>query len=104
MNEKKGSSIVRGTLLLTAANLLLRLAGMSFQVYLSGRIGAAGIGLLQLILSVKALSFTVGSAGIRTCAMYLSAEEFGRGRPQGIHAVLAGCFQYSLTCSILSLY
>ena len=42
LNEKKGSSIVRGTLLLTAANLLLRLAAMSFQVYLSGRIGAAG--------------------------------------------------------------
>ena len=104
LNEKKGSSIVRGTLLLTAANLLLRLAGMSFQVYLSGRIGAAGIGLLQLILSVKTMSFTVGSAGIRTCAMYLSAEEFGRNRPQGVHAVLSGCFQYSLTCSILSLF
>ena len=104
MNKKKGSSIVRGTLLLTAANLLLLLAAMSFQVYLSGRIGAAGIGLLQLILSVKAMSFTVGSAGIRTCAMYLSAEEFGRNRPQGVHAVLAGCFQYSLTCSIVSLF
>ena len=104
MNKKKGSSIVRGTLLLTAANLLLRLAAMSFQVYLSGRIGAAGIGLLQLILSVKAMSFTFGSAGIRTCAMYLSAEEFGRNRPQGVHAVLAGCFQYSLTCSIVSLF
>ena len=104
MNEKKGSSIVRGTLLLTAANLLLRLAGMAFQVYLSGRIGAAGIGLLQLILSVEAMSFTVGSAGIRTCAMYLSAEELGRNRPQGVHAVLAGCFQYSLACSIASLF
>lgn len=102
--EKKGTSIVRGTLLLTAANLLLRLAAMSFQVYLSGRIGAAGIGLLQLILSVKAMSFTMGSAGIRTCAMYLSAEEFGRGRPHGIHAVLSGCFQYSLVCSILVLF
>lgn len=104
LNGKKGSPIVRGTLLLTAANLLLRLAGMSFQVYLDRRIGAAGIGLLQLILSVKAMSFTVGSAGIRTCAMYLSAEEFGRGRPQRVHAVLAGCFRYSLACSILSLF
>lgn len=104
LNEQKGSPIVRGALLLTAANLLLRLAGMSFQVYLSGRIGAAGIGLLQLILSVKAMSFTVGSAGIRTCAMYLSAEEFGRGRPQGVHAVLAGCSRYSLFFSTLSLF
>ena len=30
-----------GALLLTGANLALRLAGMSFQVYLSGRSGAA---------------------------------------------------------------
>lgn len=104
MNQKQSSSIVRGTLLLTAANLALRLAGMSFQVYLSGRIGAAGIGLLQLILSVKAMSFTVGSAGIRTCAMYLSAEAFGKGRPQGIHAVLAGCSRYSLFFSTVTLF
>lgn len=74
---------------------------MGFQVYLSGRIGAAGIGLLQLILSVAGLSFTMGAAGVRICAMYLSAEELGRGRPQGIHAVLSGCFQYSLVFSSL---
>ncbi len=85
-----------GAVLLMLANLLLRLVSMSFQVYLSARIGAAGIGLLQLILTVSALSFTVGSAGVRTCAMYLSAEERGRGRPEGIHAVLSGCFRYSL--------
>ena len=101
---KKGNTIFYSTILLTVANFLLRLAAISFQVYLSGRIGAAGIGLLQLILSVKAMSFTVGSAGIRTCAMYLSAEELGRNRPQGVHAVLAGCFQYSLACSIASLF
>ena len=99
---KRGNSIFYGALLLTGANLLLRLASMSFQVYLSGRIGAAGIGLLQLILSVRELSFAVGSAGIRTCAMYLSAEELGRGRPQGLHSVLSGCFRYSLVFSGLT--
>ena len=104
LKEKKEPSIVRGTLLLTIANLLLRLAAMSFQIYLSGRIGAAGVGLLQLILSVKAMSFTMGSAGIRTCAMYLSAEEFGRNRPQNIHAVLSGCSRYSLVCSVSVLF
>ena len=55
-----------GALLLTGANLVLRLAGMSFHIYLSGRIGAAGVGLLQLILSVKLLAFTLSSAGSRT--------------------------------------
>ena len=93
---KKGNPIFYSTILLTGANFLLRLAGISFQVYLSSRVGAAGIGLLQLILSVSALSFTVGSAGVRTCAMYLSAGELGRNRPGNVHSVLTGCFQYSL--------
>ena len=35
-----------GALLLTGANLALRLISTGFQVYLSGRMGAAGIGLL----------------------------------------------------------
>lgn len=93
---KKGNTIFYSTILLTVANFLLRLAAISFQVYLSSRIGAAGIGLLQLVLSVTALSFTVGSAGVRTCAMYLSAGELGRGKPGNVHSVLSGCCQYSL--------
>ena len=88
---RKGNKIFYDMLLLTGANFLLRLAGMSFQVYLSGRIGAAGVGLLQLVLSVAALSFTVGSAGVRTCATYLSAGELGRGTVGNLYGVLTGC-------------
>lgn len=96
---KKASPILYGTVLLTAANLLLRLVSMGYQVYLARRIGAAGSGLLQLVTSVTALSFTVGAAGVRTCSAYLTAGELGRRRPEGIPAVLAGCFRYSLACS-----
>ena len=87
-----------GALLLTGANLALRLVSMSFQVYLSGRIGAAGVGLLQLILSVKMLSFTAGSAGARTCALYLSAEALGRRR--SVWPALRGCAWYCLLFSL----
>ena len=38
--------------MLTGVNLLLRFVGTSFQVYLSGKIGASGIGLVQLVMSV----------------------------------------------------
>ena len=51
---KKGNPIFYSTILLTGANFLLRLAGISFQVYLSNRIGAAGIGLLLLVGGVSA--------------------------------------------------
>lgn len=80
-------------------NLLLRLVGTSFQVYLSGRIGAAGIGLLQLTMSVGSLAMVAGTAGIRTATMYLTAEELGRKRPQNVTWVLSGCFLYSILCS-----
>ena len=91
--------IFYSALLLTAVNLLLRLVGTSFQVYLSGRIGPAGIGLLQLTLSVGSLAMVAGMAGIRTATMYLTAEELGKKRPQNVGCVLSGCFLYSIACS-----
>ncbi len=85
--------------LLTGVNLLLRMVGTSFQVYLSGQIGAAGVGLLQLVMSVGTLAMTAGIAGIRTATMYLTAEELGRKKPGHITWVLSGCFLYSILCS-----
>ena len=85
--------------MLTGVNLLLRFAGTSFQVYLSGRIGAAGIGLLQLTMSVGGLAMVAGMGGIRTAAMYLTAGEIGRGKRQNVTWVLSGCFLYSILFS-----
>lgn len=94
--------IFYSAILLTGVNLLLRLVGTSFQVYLSGRIGAAGIGLLQLVMSVGGLAMVAGMAGIRTGAMYLTAEELGRNRPGHVTWVLSGCFLYSICFSGIS--
>ena len=91
--------IFYSALLLTAVNLLLRLVGTSFQVYLSGRIGAAGIGLLQLVMSVGGLAMVAGMAGIRTATMYLTAEELGHRNRENTRWVLSGCFLYSILCS-----
>ena len=91
--------IFYSAILLTGVNLLLRLISTSFQVYLSGQIGAAGIGLLQLVMSVGALAMTAGMGGIRTATMYLTAEELGRKKPQNVTWVLSGCFLYSILCS-----
>ena len=91
--------IFYSALLLTGVNLLLRLVGTSFQVYLSSRIGAEGIGLLQLVMSVGAMALVAGMAGIRTATMYLTAEEFGKKHPKNVTWVLSGCILYSVVCS-----
>ena len=93
--------IFYSALMLTGVNLLLRLAGTSFQVYISGRIGAAGVGLLQLVMSVGGLAMTAGMAGIRTTTMYLTAEELGRKQLGNVTWVLSGCFGYSIVCSAI---
>ncbi len=86
-------------LLLTGVNLLLRFVGTSFQVYISAALGAAGVGLLQLVLSVGNLALVAGMAGVRTATMYLTAEELGRKRPQFVSRILSGCFLYSIAFS-----
>ena len=96
---RRNMPIFYSALLLTGVNLLLRTVSTSFQVYLSGRIGAAGIGLLQLVLSVGAMALTAGMAGVRTATMYLTAEELGHKRKGNVTWVLSGCVGYSILCS-----
>lgn len=91
--------IFYSTILLTGVNLLLRLAGTAFQVYISSRIGAAGVGLLQLVLSVGGMAMTASIAGVRTATMYLTAEELGKKRPGNVRWILRGSGFYSLVCS-----
>ena len=91
--------IFYSALLLTGVNLLLRMVSTGFQVFLSGRIGAAGIGLLQLVLSVGAMAMTAGIGGIRTATMYLTAEELGKKRPGNVIWVLSGSVLYSILFS-----
>ena len=95
----KPMSMFRSAILLTMVNLLLRLVGTSFQVFLSGRIGAAGIGLLQLTMSVGGMAMVAGMGGIRTATMYLTAGELGRNRPGNVTWMLSGCFVYSICFS-----
>ena len=52
--------IFYSALLLTGVNLLLRRVSTAFQVHISGRLGAEGVGLLQLVMSVGGLAMTAG--------------------------------------------
>ncbi|MBQ5749203.1 MAG: oligosaccharide flippase family protein, partial [Oscillospiraceae bacterium] len=52
---------------------------------------AAGLGLLQLVLTVSGFAMVIGLCGMRTAAMYLCAEEYGKRRPDGALAALRLC-------------
>ena len=76
--------------------MLMSLIGMSFQVWLAGRIGSAGIGLYQLVVSVSFLCTTFAISGVRFAATRLVSEEIGSERGWGIRAAMRRCFAYAL--------
>ena len=93
---ERGKTMVFNTILLTATALLMRTVGMAFQVYLSRRIGAAGIGLFQLIMSVSMLSTTFALSGIRFATTRLVSEELGRGVSGGVRHAMRRCLTYAV--------
>ena len=94
--------LIVNTALLTGSSLLMSCIGMAFQVWLVGRIGEAGIGLYQLVLSVSFLCATVAISGIRFAATRLISEELGRENPGGVRGAMLRCVAYALFFGLAS--
>ncbi len=84
------------TALLTVSGLAMRLVGIVWQIWLVSRIGEAGTGLFQLVMSVNTLAATVAVSGSRYAVTRLVAEETGLGRPHGAVQALRRCLLYGL--------
>ncbi len=83
------------TLILTASSLLMNGISMVFQSWLAGRIGTAGMGLYQLVLSVTALVMTFAISGIRFASTRLVSEELAAGE-DSIRSAMGRCLSYAV--------
>ncbi len=92
----RDKTLAFNTALLTVSGLAMRFVGMIWQIWLVGRIGQAGIGLFQLVLSVNALAMTVAMSGSRYAVTRLVSEERGLERPHGAAQALGECMLYGL--------
>ncbi len=90
---KNVKKLLVNTLLLTGVSFLMQTVNVSYNVWLTNRIGSAGIGLFQLIMTVYSLAVTLGCGGIRLAATRLTAEEQAHGKPPG--KILKRCIEYS---------
>lgn len=103
-------------LLLVLVNLTMRTVSVSFNAYVSVKIGAEGMGLLTLVMSVYGLSVTLASSGVNLAAVRLTAEaaalrENGgaslRYGPLRVSSVMGACLLYSFlfgACASLLLF
>lgn len=87
--------LLLNTGLLTSSALMTRAVSMAFQAWLASRIGAAGIGLYQLMGSVTALFSAIAVSGIRFTVTRLVSEEAGRNNGDGVDDAVRSCLCYA---------
>ena len=72
-------TLVLGALTLTAANIITRLIGFAYRIFMAGAIGAEGMGLYQLIMPIYSLAWAISCSGITTTLSRLVAAEQAKG-------------------------
>lgn len=87
-------------LLLTGVSLIMRLVSLVFNVYVTGKIGAGGIGLYSLIMSVGGFAITFATSGVNLASTRMVAEAQGKGNGCDVRAVMNRCIIYSLCFGI----
>lgn len=74
--------------IMTVTSLLLRTIGIFFRIYVSNRVGAEGMGLYQLIVSVYVLASSFAVAGLNTAVTRLCTDAFACNKPRTAKRVL----------------
>ena len=98
-NKKK--LFLKGTLILTFTGILNRFIGFFYRIFLSGKIGAEGMGIYQLIFPVAAICHSLTIGGIRISISKLTAEKYADKDETGARNVLFGGLLISVSLSIL---
>ena len=97
MNRK----LVLNTALLTAASFLMQTVNVAYNVYLTNRIGAAGIGLFQLTLTVYAMAVTFSCAGVRLGSTRLNIDLLARDPGASLRRSMRLCLGYAFALSLV---
>ncbi len=94
------SNLITHTIIMTAVNLIMKSAGVSFNAYLTSKIGADGIGLFQLVMSVYSMAVTFSCAGIRLASTRITVE-INTLRKNDLNKSLTMCVTYAGICGSL---
>ena len=90
------SKFVKNALLLGAVSVFMRTVSVVFNAYIASRIGAGGMGLFSLIMSVYVFSVTLAGSGINLAVTRLVAESIAKNCDSGIIGAVKKCVLYAL--------
>ncbi len=87
---------VKNAVILVGASLFMRTVSLLFNAYVSGKMGAEGMGLFSLSMSVYGFAVTFATSGIQLAVTRLCAEAIGRDRPGEVGAIVRRALLYAL--------
>ncbi len=99
---KRTKQFLKNGLILACSTVFLRGVGLFFNVYITGKIGAEGIGLFGLIMSVYLFATTLANSGASLATTRLVTEELTLGCDRGIRKGMVFCLCYTLCFGLLS--
>ncbi len=88
--------------LLTAAALLMRTVGVTFQVYISNRAGAEAMGLFSLLSGVYGFALTLATSGMHLGVTRLVVDAIGEHKESRIAPAMRRATAYALGFGLLS--
>lgn len=94
----KKHPLLTGTVILTATGLASRVIGFLYRIFLSHTIGAAGLGIYQLVFPILALCLALCTGGIQTAISKFTAEYDGT-TPLGCGICI--CITLSAGCAFI---
>lgn len=69
------SSIIKGTLILTAAAIISKLFGFYYRIFLNRYIGSYGLGLISLTMPVYSIAFSLFMGGFNSCISHFTSAQ-----------------------------
>ena len=91
---KRKQQFIKNAVILTAVSLFMRAVSFSFNVYAANKIGASGMGLFALIMSVYNFGVTFAASGINLASTKIISEEIAQGRSK--RTAVRRCVLYAL--------
>lgn len=91
----KAKIFAANAVIMTAAALLMRAVGLAFNVFISNRLGGAGMGLFSLIMSVYGFASTLAVSGVNLASTRLTAEGLGMRDDNYISSSMKKCVIFS---------
>ena len=98
----RAKEIFWNAMLLTAASLFMRTVGVTFQVVVSGRVGAEAMGLFSILSGVYGFALTLATSGIHLGVTRMTVEAMESGNRARVGGILRRATAYALFFGTLS--